>query len=173
MHRIEGDYYDDSTGVNLFQDVEQNRTKVPAAWLNAVQEELCNLITSLGGSLHEEGTDSARTDLYDAFVSAGIALPAVETIIFNTDKTFIYPGYGAQKVIYCVLDTPGVFQLSPSGVFPDGYSIIIVNNDFTSQLQVHLDLLFVDHPISHWLFGGMAREAIYDAINDKWQPLYS
>jgi hypothetical protein len=47
MHRTEGDNRDLSTGVSLFTNGPPGTT-VTAAWLNAVQEELVNVITQSG-----------------------------------------------------------------------------------------------------------------------------
>jgi len=69
MHRIDADGH----VANQFSDGDQSLgilgTKVDAAWLNAVQEEICNLLAARGVTL-AKGTN---TQLRDAMVGAAAA----------------------------------------------------------------------------------------------------
>jgi len=81
MHRTEGAYNED----NLFVDGPPGTT-IEAAWLNAVQEEIANVIEATGVSLLLEHTDT-RTQLRDAIntlvVAAGISDIAYDEATWN------------------------------------------------------------------------------------------
>jgi len=81
MHRTEGAYNED----NLFVDGPPGTT-IEAAWLNAVQEEIANVIEATGSSLLLEHTDT-RTQLRDAInslvVAAGISDAAYDEATWN------------------------------------------------------------------------------------------
>lgn len=70
MHRTEGDNRDLSTGVALFTDGPPGTT-VTDDFLNAVQEELCNVIEQAGLTLKSAATDTYN-QLWEAILSTGI-----------------------------------------------------------------------------------------------------
>ena len=57
MHRIEGQDYDSSTGVNLFTEGPPG-TVVTEEFMNAIQEELALLVATSGQTLKTEATDT-------------------------------------------------------------------------------------------------------------------
>ncbi len=80
MHEING-----STAVNnQFVDgtSTQNGTVVTADWLNTVQEEICNLITSTGTALNSNGKDDC-TQLTTAIHK--IITNAISNFVFQND----------------------------------------------------------------------------------------
>jgi hypothetical protein len=81
MHRTEGAYNES----NLFVDGPPGTT-IEAAWLNAVQEEIANVIEAVGTPLLLESTDT-RTQLRDAInslvVAAGISDIAYDATTWN------------------------------------------------------------------------------------------
>jgi hypothetical protein len=81
MHRTEGAYNES----NLFVDGPPGTT-IEAAWLNAVQEEIANVIEATGAALLLENTDT-RTQLRDAInslvVAAGISDAAYDEATWN------------------------------------------------------------------------------------------
>lgn len=86
MHRIDTDgnmdnrFYDgDSTGPN-----RKEATVIDAAWLNAVQEELCHLIEHMGGQLSKQKNDQ----LVD---SVGMRIISMERRISELEKIVVGP----------------------------------------------------------------------------------
>jgi hypothetical protein len=67
MHRIEGQDYDSSTGVNLFAEGPPG-TVVTQQWLNAVQEELIALILNSGQSIKTAATETRSQLLSGLFL---------------------------------------------------------------------------------------------------------
>jgi hypothetical protein len=126
MHRIEGAFYDDTGGTNLFQDSSNGGTRVTAAWLNSVQEELCNLLEGAGGTVATQGTDSSRNQIYTAFANAGIIVPQVETISPMSSNYEFDAFDGFQKIF--ILNPDGNYNFSPDNAdFNDGCSVIVLN----------------------------------------------
>jgi hypothetical protein len=126
MHRIEGTYYTtDSDGNKIFQDTEENKTLTTAAWLNSVQEEICNLITGLGGTIGTENDDTSQNQIITLIETYGISIPLHTKYLMSGNITFTDPGYGWGQQITIVPDAAR--NVDPSGTFRDGYIISIVS----------------------------------------------
>lgn len=165
MHRIEGAYYDASGGTNLFQDSSSIGTRLTAAWFNAVQEELCNLLIGLGGTPTTAGADTARNQLYSIMETAGIAKPAVTRYdAMTSDVTFTCP-YGANKIIIAE-PTGATRYIVPSGTFTDGFLLTIMNIS-TTQIIVFgsganiFNLIALD-----------SYRYVYDSVNYSWREIH-
>jgi hypothetical protein len=160
MHRIEGTYYTtDSDGNKIFQDTEENKTLTTAAWFNAVQEELCNIIEGLGGTVSSESSDTTRNQLYSTLEDVGIAVPLIESIVSSGADTFTDPGYGFKKIISLDCSVaPG--NLTPSGTFRDGYIVEMI------PFGAFGTLTFV--PLGTVTVTGQAVEYVYCAEDDTW-----
>jgi hypothetical protein len=66
MHRIDGaNYTTDSAGKRKFTDGPPG-TSVPATFLNALQEEISNVIEQSGIQLYPDGTTDSKTQLWEA-----------------------------------------------------------------------------------------------------------
>lgn len=164
MHRIEGAFYDDSGGTNLFQDSSNGGTRVTAAWLNSVQEELCNLLTSLGGTVLTQGNDTSKNQIYSILATAGIATPATYTIDPMSASTTFTNFYGFQKIFF--LNPDGNYNFNPYGSFTDGASVIIVNISAGNTVTFDSDGFNVN--VTH----GTSRRFIYDGTNYVWYYVY-
>lgn len=162
MHRIEGTYYDASGGTNLFQDQSYGGTRVTAAWLNAVQEELCNILTGLGGTVATEGADTSRNLLYTQMETAGIAKPAVYEIDPMSSSTTFTSFYGIQKIFF--LNPDGAYNFNPSGSFNDGVIVVVCNTDTGANT-----VTFDSGDIAEVIAAGTTKKFLYDLTNVKWR----
>jgi hypothetical protein len=83
MHRIEGtNFTKNSSRQNIFKD-SPPATTVPAQWLNAVQQEICNVIERAGGSVL-----SAATDTFDQLWQAISQATTSFSYIVSSQATF-------------------------------------------------------------------------------------
>jgi hypothetical protein len=73
MHRTEGlNFTKDNNGNNVFTNGPP-ATTIEDRWLNAIQEEICNVITHGGLEIKDASTDSVHTQLRDAIINfAGV-----------------------------------------------------------------------------------------------------
>lgn len=164
MHRIEGTYYDDSGGTNLFQDQSYGGTRVTAAWLNSVQEELCNILTGIGGTVSTQGADTSRNQIITALDDAGVTAPAVsETDPMSSSDTFTN-FQGTQKIFF--LNPDAAYNFNPSGTFTDGVRVIVCNTDTGANT-----ITFDSGDIAESIAAGATKEFIYDSTNDKWRVI--
>ena len=161
MHRIEGAFYDDSGGTNLFQDTSNGGTRVTAAFLNALQEEWCNVITGLGGTILTQGADTSMNQLYSILVTAGIAAPATQTIDPMSSSTTFTSFYGFQKIFF--LNPDGAYNFNPSGSFVNGVSVLIININTTNTIT------FDSTVLAETLIQGAGKRFIYDGTNYLWR----
>jgi hypothetical protein len=161
MHRIEGAFYDDSGGTNLFQDSSNGGTRVTAAWLNSVQEELCNLLTELGGTVTTQGLDTTKNQIYSILATAGIAAPATYTIDPMSASTTFATFYGFQKIFF--LNPDGAYNFNPYGSFIDGVSVVIVNINGVN------DITFDSDTLAETVAAGDGKRFIYDGTNYLWR----
>ena len=163
MHRIEGAYYNDAGGTNLFQDTSSGGTRVTAAWFNAVQEELCNILTGLGGTVLTETADTSRNQLYSIMATAGIVSPAVSTTDPMSANTAFTSGYGTCKTYF--LNPDGAHNFDPSGSFTDGYEVRVVNINAVNAVTFDSGVLAEAVALS------TAKTFIYDGSNSLWKLL--
>lgn len=109
MHRIEGA---NCTIDNLFTDGHPGTT-ITAAFLNAVQEELCGIIDRSGIQLNSQGTDT-RDQLYTALArlfystSGGLKFPTwISGVDYTSGTVVIHNG----TIYLCLIThTAGVFE---------------------------------------------------------------
>uniref|UniRef100_A0A6M3ITR0 Uncharacterized protein n=1 Tax=viral metagenome TaxID=1070528 RepID=A0A6M3ITR0_9ZZZZ len=121
MHRIEGENYDDSSGVRLYTEGPPG-TRVTANALNSIQEEIAYVITQSGQTLETAATDTWH-QLYNA-LSHYFEAAAYESIM-TADETF---GAGIARRRKYLLDPNGADRnFDPSGTFATGYEVIILN----------------------------------------------
>lgn len=163
MHRIEGTYYDSSGGTNLFQDTSSGGTRVTAAWLNAVQEELCNILTGLGGTVTTAGADTSRNQLYSIMATAGIAAPATSTTDPLSSNGSFTTFYGTHKTFF--LNPDAARNFDPSGTFVDGVQVNIVNINGTFAVT------FDSGTLAESVAANTAKSFIYDGTNSLWKLL--
>lgn len=123
MHRIDSLYSVDGEFANGSAITGMPGTRLDAAWLNAVQEELATTIEGLGGTL-AKGTNTQIRDLLKASCQAVLTFGADTVALSALQSKHLVPGFGAPLITHCALPCPiaGVirgFRVN-AGTPPDG-----------------------------------------------------
>jgi len=130
MHRTEGDYNED----NLFQDGPPG-TRVEAAWLNAVQEEIAHVIEDAGETLKIESTDTR-----DQLLAAILALINSQGFFYSTAiKTVNYTVNIADDGKLLLIDASGgnvTLALPTPTASLDGFAIGVKKTDNSANTVI-------------------------------------
>ena len=92
---------------------------------NALQEEICYVITQAGLTLLTESTET-RTQLWLALVALGAGLPKYSTQSISATTTFS-SDVGAEKT-YFITPTGADRNFNPTGDFNTGYRVWVINS---------------------------------------------
>ena len=129
MHRTDGDGFVVEGGLNRYSDTTQPRSTVAAEALNAVQEELCNVVTE-AGFVVETTAAADRTNEWKQVSTAIPVLTAEQNAVEWQGEAVLVDGGNN-------IDDRTVVSLAPVAAYIRG-SRIKIGNDFyvTGVLQV-------------------------------------
>lgn len=145
----------------MFTDKSIPSTRITAAWLNSIQEELCYAIEQSGITLDTQNSDT-RTQLYEALTALGVTSPNTTTSTLTDNGTFTQD-YGV-KYIYFLDGGTSNRNFNPSGTFTAGYEVIIINQGSTNSIT------FDSTGIARTLEAGASAIFIYNG--SAWKHIY-